>query len=168
VTDSLEMMMRMPPHRSTAARGLGALTLAMMLAACGMPAGGASPSPTPAAESAMTVLENTSWTLTDVGGTPARPIGSGAGPTLRLDPAAKRASGNTGCNMYSGDYTVGGQTLRFGALVSTRRACVDDALNRQEAAFLRALADTRGFSITGNTLTLSGDAGVVARLVTAR
>jgi len=134
--------------------------LALALAAgCRM-----TPAAGPSAGAAGVPLENTAWTLVEIGGQPARAIGSGAGPTLRLDAAEKRAGGDTGCNHYGGPYELSGTSLRLGPLVSTRRACVDEALNRQEAAFLRALDETRSWRIDGGTLVLSSPSGVVARL----
>jgi heat shock protein HslJ len=109
------------------------------------------------------VLEGTTWSLVELGGQPARPAGTSGTPSLRLEAAQKRASGNTGCYSYGGGYELSGESLRFGALASTRRACVDEALNRQEAAFLRALADTRTWRIANGRLVLSGEAGEVAR-----
>jgi heat shock protein HslJ len=108
------------------------------------------------------------WSLVDLGGQPARPAGDAGTPSLRLDAAQKRASGNTGCNSFGGGYTLSGESLRFGALVSTRRACVDPELNRQESAFLRALNETRSWQIHDDTLVLSGEAGSVARFAAMR
>ncbi|MFL5383482.1 MAG: META domain-containing protein [Longimicrobiaceae bacterium] len=108
-------------------------------------------------------LEGTEWSLVEVGGQPARAAGTAGTPTLRLDAAQKRAMGNTGCNSYGGPYELSGESLRFGALASTRRACVDEELNRQESAYMRALDETRTWRITGSTLVLSGESGVVAR-----
>lgn len=107
-------------------------------------------------------LEGTQWRLVELGGRPSRPAGEGA-PNLRLHASEKRAGGNTGCNSFGGEYELNGESLRFGVLVSTRRACLEDALNAQEAAYIRALSDTRTWRITGSTLVLSGEAGVVAR-----
>ena len=132
-----------------------ALALAIGCAPQGVAAGEAS-------GSEAVPLEGTDWRLVELGGRPSRPAGDGA-PNLRLDAPEKRAGGNTGCNSFGGSYELSGESLRFGALASTRRACVDDALNAQEAAYLRALSDTRTWRITGNTLVLSGESGVVAR-----
>ncbi|HEX8906752.1 MAG TPA: META domain-containing protein [Longimicrobiaceae bacterium] len=108
-------------------------------------------------------LENTEWVLVELGGQPARAAGTNRAPTLRLDAAQKRAAGDAGCNTFSGGYELSGQTLRFGTLASTRRACADEELTRQEGAFLRALADTRTWRVAGNVLVLSGEAGTLAR-----
>src|SRR5215218_4852926 len=152
------MRMRMRMTKMDPARYAGWLALALTLTACtmtGTPDPSTDPAP-PAATSNTAPLENTAWTLVDVGGTPARPIGSAAGPTLRLDAAEKRATGNGGCNQFFGGYTLSGESLRLGPLASTRRACADEALTRQETAFLRALDEARTWRITGDTLILPG------------
>jgi heat shock protein HslJ len=162
-------MMRMPTKMNPARYGRW-LAVALTLSACTM-TGTPDPSTNPApssSTSAAAPLENTAWTLVDVGGTPARPIGSGAGPTLRLTSAEKRATGDGGCNQFFGGYTLSGESLRLGPLASTRRACADEALTRQETAFLRALDEARTWRITGDTLILSSASGPVARLVAAR
>ena len=108
-------------------------------------------------------LENTTWKLLELRGQPARVAPNESAPNLLLDPAKKQVRGNTGCNGYSGRYELTGDTLRFGPLLSTRRACADPEMNRQESAFLKALDETRAWQITGEALVLTGDAGAVAR-----
>ncbi|HEU4563727.1 MAG TPA: META domain-containing protein, partial [Gemmatimonadaceae bacterium] len=89
-------------------------------------------------------------------------------PTLALDAATRRAAGDAGCNRYAGPYALAGDSLRFGALVSTKRACASDARNAQETAFLRALDATRRWTLAGDTLRLLGDGGEVARMARPR
>jgi heat shock protein HslJ len=69
------------------------------------------------------------------------------------------ASGETGCNAFRGPYTVTAGTLSFGALATTRRACLADAANAQEQAFLDALAASTRFELSGGRLTLRNDGG---------
>jgi heat shock protein HslJ len=69
------------------------------------------------------------------------------------------ASGETGCNTFRGPYTVTGDTIGFGALATTRRACLSDAAAVQEQSFLAALAASRRFELAGGRLTLRNDAG---------
>jgi heat shock protein HslJ len=133
---------------------VAALALAAGCAPYGAAAGGT-------AGGAAVPLEGTAWSLVELAGQAARGAPNEGTPTLRLD--ERRATGNTGCNSFAGPYELGGASLRFGALASTRRACVDEALNRQEAAFMRALDDTRSWRIADGTLVLSGETGVVAR-----
>lgn len=108
-------------------------------------------------------VANTYWKLIEVGGRSVRVPQHIAEPNLRLDPVEKRASGSTGCNRFFGGYQLSGDSLRFDALGSTRRACLDPVQNAQETAFLEALADTRTWQVTGDTLVLSGEVGPVAR-----
>jgi heat shock protein HslJ len=110
-------------------------------------------------------LENTDWRLLELGGQPARASTDFGGPDLRLDSAERQAGGSTGCNRFFGSYELSGQSLRIGPLASTRRACLEPELNRQETAYLRALGDTRTWRITADTLVLAGAAGPVARFV---
>ncbi|AMJ66111.1 hypothetical protein AXW84_12225 [Hymenobacter sp. PAMC 26628] len=70
---------------------------------------------------------------------------------LRADSAAE---GNGACNRFRGPYTAPGPgQLTFGPLLSTRMAC--PALPT-ETAFLKALAQTRTYQISGDTLRLLG------------
>jgi heat shock protein HslJ len=118
--------------------------------------------PSSDAASAAT-LENTYWKAIAIGDRPARVAENIAEPHLLLHPADTRASGSSGCNGFSGSYQLSGDSLRFGKLLSTMRACVDPELNRQERAFLDALAATRSWRVAGDTLVLSDGTGALAR-----
>jgi heat shock protein HslJ len=65
-----------------------------------------------------------------------------------------RVSGDTGCNMYSGPYTLAGSSITIGPLISTRRACLSDDANAQEHAFLTALEASSTYELMGSQLTL--------------
>lgn len=108
-------------------------------------------------------LEDTYWKLLDVAGQPARVADSIAEPQLLLHPAQKEAGGSTGCNSFRGAYQLSGDSLRFGPLITTRRACLNPETNQQERWFLNALGDTRTWQVAGDTLTLTGEAGQLAR-----
>jgi heat shock protein HslJ len=109
-------------------------------------------------------LAGTRWTLSQLNGqAPVRGLGD-ATPTLEFAAGEPRASGNGGCNQFSGPYTQDGASLRFGPLVSTRRACADEAANRQETAYLRALESTTRFTATAELLTLYAGDQAVAQL----
>ena len=110
-------------------------------------------------------LENSYWKLVALGGAPARVVSNVAEPNLRLLPGAGQARGSTGCNGFSGPYQLSGESLRFGRLTTTLRAGADPEMNRQERAFLDALAATRTWRVTGDTLVLSGEKGAVARFI---
>jgi heat shock protein HslJ len=108
-------------------------------------------------------LENTYWKLLELGDQLARVTGNIPEPHLLLHPADKSASGSTGCNGFSGPYTLSGDSLSFGNVIATLRACTDPAMNQQERGFLKALGEIRAWKVTGDTLLLSGQAGPLAR-----
>ena len=86
-----------------------------------------------------------------------------SGTTVTAEFAADgTVSGSGGCNRYSGRYTVSGATIAFdGALASTMMAC-ETPVMAQEAAYFAALTAARGFTVTADRLSLSGeDAGVL-------
>jgi len=117
-----------------------------------------------AAGGAAVGLAGTSWRLEDVGGRPPVEVPGGGVPTLVFAAGEPRASGNGGCNQFNGSFTQNDASLRFGPLASTRRACLNDAANAQETAYLRALESTTRFSVSGDVLVLYAGDAVVARL----
>jgi heat shock protein HslJ len=64
--------------------------------------------------------------------------------------------GNSGCNGYSGSYTVEGNQITFSPIVSTRMLC-DKAIMEQETAIHQVLTNTASFKIEGNQLTLTNN-----------
>jgi heat shock protein HslJ len=72
-------------------------------------------------------------------------------------------SGSTGVNFLSGTYERDGDELKFGPLITTRRAG-PPALMQQEVAFNRALEATAGWRIREGALELlDADGNPVAR-----
>ena len=69
-----------------------------------------------------------------------------------------RMSGNVGCNSFGGDYTIDGETIKFGPVMSTMMACIGP-VGDQEAATLQALQEKAGFMLEGNTLTITSANG---------
>ena len=114
---------------------------------------------------ADTSLGGIRWMLVEVVGAAARSATPERAAYLELSPSEGRATGNTTCNRFSGPYSLSGDSLGFGALISTKMACVDSALNAQEVAFLGALQTTRRWRMAGDTLVLAGESGDLARLV---
>jgi heat shock protein HslJ len=131
------------------------VTLLLATLACGVIRGRPSARP----------LERTYWRLVELGGQPAMTTGGTREAHLLFDATANRVTGSSGCNRLTGPFTREGVSLRFGALASTRMACTDDRLGRQERDFLAALSATTRHGIARDTLTLLGDAGSLARLV---
>jgi heat shock protein HslJ len=107
-------------------------------------------------------LRGREWRLSWVEPFPSMPAGVTT-PTLMFGDD-DRISGQTGCNSAGGTYTVSGDRLTIGNVFSTKRACVEQAGNQLEAAYLGALERTRRFRIVDGQLELLDDGGsVVAR-----
>lgn len=101
-----------------------------------------------------------SWRLTSYGPPDAlSPAveGAEAGITFNEDGTL---AGNSGCNGYSGSYTVEGNQLTFTEIVSTLIFC-DEPLGAQEEAVYQVLTETAIFEIEGNTLTISNNDRVI-------
>ena len=79
-----------------------------------------------------------------------------------------RLAGSSGCNRYSGSYTVSGAELSISTpLESTTMMCAEDIMT-QESAYLQALGEVKSFTIQGNVLTLSGADNTVLAVYTAQ
>jgi heat shock protein HslJ len=129
----------------------------LALAACAV-----GPSAGPGGEAER--LEGTVWQLEELNGRPPVMVPGGAAPTLAFAADEPRASGNGGCNQFGGAYTRTRAGLQFGALASTRRACVDEAATRQESAYLQALQSITRYAVYDGLLVLYAGDQVVARL----
>jgi heat shock protein HslJ len=108
-----------------------------------------------------TSLDNREWVLIALGDV-AAPLGAGGRPaTIRFDPTTGQAAGFSGCNRYSAEYSIAGDSLSFGAAISTKMACADgDQLERGYLAMLPAVSS---YALSDSTLTLSGSDGPLAR-----
>lgn len=60
------------------------------------------------------------------------------------------AAGDTGCNRFSGTFTLDGASLTFGPMAGTRRGCVQ-ALMNQETAFYQALGRVKAWEVSEET-----------------
>jgi heat shock protein HslJ/uncharacterized membrane protein len=103
------------------------------------------------------LLRGLVWRAEDVGG---RGIPDGAEVTLEFRDG--RASGRSGCNRYTGSYTLSGEGLSFGRMAATMMLC-PEALMNLERDFLDALSRVTRFDIdpTGALLLIAGDETVV-------
>jgi heat shock protein HslJ len=66
-------------------------------------------------------------------------------------------SGNVGCNSFSGEYTVDGDTITFGPVMSTMMYC--EAVADQESGTLAVLQEKTTFVLDGDTLTITSTDG---------
>jgi len=109
-----------------------------------------------------TSLETTTWGLVSGRGIA---LPDDAAPTITL--TGGQAYGTTGCNRYSGGYSLDGERIELGAIASTRMAC-PPPLDALELAFLEALGKTARWQIERGTLTLlDQDGGELLRFTAA-
>lgn len=95
------------------------------------------------------------WKLTEFGDRSDVPDGkNGKVLTLSFDSAGHKVSGFSGCNTYTGSFTVDGKKLTLGALAGTKMACPQGM--ELEAAFLAALGSTNRYTLIGAELQLLG------------
>ncbi|MGE5301350.1 MAG: META domain-containing protein [Acidobacteriota bacterium] len=106
--------------------------------------------------------EEVKWLLAEVAGASVTALAKGRQPYILLDPSRKKASGFSGCNSFFAGYELVGDSLKFGSVGSTRRACLDPE-TAMETRFLKALEETREWKISDAMLLLLGDGHVLAR-----
>lgn len=108
-------------------------------------------------------LNGTAWQVTSYNNgqnAVVTPI-SGTNLTTRFD--ASQLSGNSGCNQYSGPYSVSGTSIWIGDMAAGMMMCSDvPGIMEQETAFLAALRSAATFRFDGNRLELRGWDGSIA------
>ena len=66
-------------------------------------------------------------------------------------------SGNVGCNGFGGEYTVAGDTITFGSVMSTMMFC--ETVADQESTTIAVLQGKSSFVLDGNMLTITSADG---------
>jgi len=69
-----------------------------------------------------------------------------------------QVNGTAGCNGFGGGYEVDGDKITFGPIVATLKFC-DGAVGEQETATFAVFVDTAGFTVDGDTLTITSADG---------
>lgn len=117
----------------------------------------------PAKEKVMQ-LSGEVWLVDEISGKPVTIPADARQPFIEFD--GENASGYAGCNTFRGSYTIDGATLKFGPMISTKKAC-GGPLDEIEMAMHQALGKVAEFSIADATLTLiDEDATVLIRAST--
>ena len=104
-------------------------------------------------------LVGTRWALDSLGyggDTVASPV-AGTDASVVFDETGE-ATGSTGCNLFGATYQVDGDTIAFGPMRLTRKAC-EPTIAQQEDIFQRAMMRATSFAIEGDVLTLSDELG---------
>jgi heat shock protein HslJ len=124
-------------------RALSLVFIAAVVATVAACSGGAAtPAPSaPAAASASAgalELDGTSWLLTDYISPDGAVFTVPAAVTPLLAFEGGNLTGNAGCNTFSSTYTVTGDAIEIGPIMSTKMAC-EEPMASVEAAYLAAL-----------------------------
>jgi heat shock protein HslJ len=137
------------PALSSVKSAVAVIMLAVALAGCTMPKhpDSAAPPTDPYNPAATQLLDDTQWDLatwTDTSGqVRAVPQASDAGGpvTLNLSTAGgvRKVNGFSGCNRYTGEYTLVSGKLSIGPLAGPRMACPPGSGPALEQPFLKAL-----------------------------
>lgn len=95
------------------------------------------------------------WLVTDInnGKRGTEPVISGSLLTAVFMPDGT-VQGSTGCNRFSGSYTVDGDSITMGTLTATTAACTADDLTSQSQQYLADLAASTRWTLTEPTLEL--------------
>jgi heat shock protein HslJ len=110
------------------------------------------------AQDAATSPEGIDWKLTSYTANGVdTPVPFGITATLLLEGGL--ASGSGGCNTFSGTYALDGTTLMFGEEISTTLMLCEEPAQAVEDAYLSALPEVIGWTMSDGVLQLSDDLG---------
>lgn len=98
------------------------------------------------------------WVPLEIDGVP---VPEGAGLSLQVSFDGK-VEGTTGCNRFTGTADLDAGWMQFSPLAVTEMACLDPERMAREAAWLKALADARGFVASPEGMWLRREDGSVA------
>jgi heat shock protein HslJ len=106
-----------------------------------------------------TTFEGVSWRLTTLAGKAPQLSTAASRPvTARFE--AGRVAGFSGCNNFTGSYTIDGDRVTLGQLATTMMACPEPEM-AFESAFRGAFSGTVRYTIRGDRLSLVADSGTV-------
>ena len=115
------------------------------------------------AEKPPSTLTNTRWKLTELNGKPVS-MAPNQREEIHITLASDKpsVSGFSGCNRMIGGYELDGDHLKFSQLAGTMMACVSPMMEN-ESEFVKTLAHTTSYRISGEQLTLFSNQTVIAR-----
>lgn len=97
-------------------------------------------------------LEDKKWVLESIKN--RKTLAPIKGAFINFDAGKGSAGGNSGCNVFGGEYTVSGSKIAIREIVSTMRACVEDDRMTIEREFLDGLRTASRFEIKNGRLFL--------------
>jgi len=101
------------------------------------------------------------WQLVSYGSPSEQmPAAPDVGTSIEFDTEG-RMSGNVGCNSFGGDYTVDGNKIKFGPVMSTLMGCIGP-VGEQETATLGVMREIATFMLNDDILTITSADGSMA------
>ncbi len=91
------------------------------------------------------------WVLVEMKGVPVQQSGGRRDAHITFDVAAKKFSGNGGCNQINGNYSVDKKEISFTEVISTKMSCNDIEF---ENTFLTMLSSIDRYEVSGMDLLL--------------
>jgi len=91
------------------------------------------------------------WVVVEMKGVPVQQSGGRRDAHISFDVAAKKFSGNGGCNQVNGNYSVDKKMIKFTEVLSTKMSCNDIEF---ENTFLSTLSSIDHYEVSGNDLLL--------------
>ena len=135
-------------------RALSLVFIAAVVATVAACSGGAA-TPAPSASAAASAsagaleLDGTSWLLTDYISPDGALFTVPAAVTPMLTFEGGNISGNAGCNTFNATYTITGDAVEIGPIMSTKMAC-EEPMSTVEAAYVAALDAANKIAILDN------------------
>lgn len=91
------------------------------------------------------------WVVVEMKGVPVQQSGGRRDAHITFDVAAKRFSGNGGCNQINGNYSIDKKEIKFTEVVSTKMSCNDIEF---ENTFLSTLSTIDRYEVRESDLLL--------------
>ncbi len=113
------------------------------------------------APSATNPLNGTAWQATSFNNGQGALVSPIVGTTLTARFDASNITGQSGCNDFSGGYSVSGSNISIGQLISGMMACEQNVME-QEQQYLAALQSASTYQFDGNRLILRRWDGAMA------
>lgn len=104
------------------------------------------------AEPAASRLEDRKWFLESIKG--RQTLVSIKDAFVLFDAAKRSAGGNSGCNVFGGEYTATNKTVKVTEIISTMRACIEDDKMNVEREFFDGLREANRYQIREGRLFL--------------
>ncbi len=107
-------------------------------------------------------LENTQWQAAAINNGRSGVVSSATTGLANAQFLDGKLTGNGGCNQYSAGYTVEGNKITIGPVMTTRKHCPEpENIMQQEQEYLHAITGTRIYTLDTSNLELRSEEGAL-------